>query len=113
MHVGLRRLLKEATAIPAGKDVPIDCSPPCDQELSEENFPEVVLFATLGVRKCHGCKGQIIRKNCQPPQIWVFLHEGSSNMEIKSTNSVAKILQKHLFLLDNIICSVTQQKYNH
>ena len=33
-----------------------------------ENFPEVFLLAILGVRKCHGFKGQIIRKNCQPPK---------------------------------------------
>ena len=29
MHVGLRRQLKEAKAIQADKNVPIDCSPPC------------------------------------------------------------------------------------
>ena len=56
MHVGLGRKLKEAKAILAEEDVPIDCSPACSQELSEENFPEVVLLATLGIRKCHCCK---------------------------------------------------------
>ena len=49
VHVGLRRQLKEAKTIPAEEDVPIDCSPPCTQELSKENFPEAVLLATLGV----------------------------------------------------------------
>ena len=34
MHVGLRRQLKEAKAILAEEDVPIDCSPPCTQELA-------------------------------------------------------------------------------
>ena len=66
IHVGLRRQLQEAEANMAEEDGPLDCSSPCTQELPEENFPEVVLLATLGVRKCHGCKGQIIKKNCQP-----------------------------------------------
>ena len=47
MHVGLGRQLKEAKAILAEEDVPIDCSLPCTQELPEENFPEVVLLAAL------------------------------------------------------------------
>ena len=72
MHVGLGRQLQEAKAILAQEDMPIDCSPSCTQELPEENFPEVVLLATLGVRKCQGFKGQIIRKNCQPPIDLVF-----------------------------------------
>ena len=58
MHVGLGRQLKEAKAILTEEDLPIDCSPPCTQELPEENFPEVVLLATLGIRKCHGCKSK-------------------------------------------------------
>ena len=66
MHVGLGRQLKEAKAILAEEDVPIECSPPCTKELSEENFTEVVLLATLCIRKCHGCKGQLIRKNASP-----------------------------------------------
>ena len=72
MHVGLGRQLKEAEAILAEEDVPTDCSPPCIKEMPEENFAEVVLLAALGVRKCNGCKGQIIRKNCQPPKDSVF-----------------------------------------
>ena len=64
MHVGLGRQLKEAKAILAQEDVLIDCSPPCTQEPPKENFLEVVLLDTLGVRKCYSCKGQIIRKNC-------------------------------------------------
>ena len=52
VHVGLRRQLQEAKLILADEnaDVPIDCSPPCGQELPEENFPEAVLTG-LGVRK--------------------------------------------------------------
>ena len=63
MYVGLGWQLKEAKAILAEEDVPIDCSPPCTQELPEENFPLVVFLAYLGVRKYHNCKGQITRKN--------------------------------------------------
>ena len=71
MHVGLGRQLKEAEAILA-KDVAIDCSPPCTQELPDKNFPEVVLLTAFGVRKCHGCKGQILKKNCQPTTDLIF-----------------------------------------
>ena len=62
----------EAKAILTVEDVPIECSPPCTQELSEENFPKVVLLATLGIRKCHGCKGHMIRKKMQTPKIFAF-----------------------------------------
>ena len=112
MYVGLGRQLKEAKAILAEEYVPIDCSPPCTQTLPEENFPEVILLATLGVRKCHGCKGQIIKKIASP-QRFGFLHAGSSNIEIESTNSLAKTLWKYLFSLDNFMCSVTQPNNNH
>ena len=44
MHVGLGRQLQEAKAILAEEDVPIDCSPPCTQELPEENVPELFFF---------------------------------------------------------------------
>ena len=37
MHVGLGRQLKEAKAILVEEDVPINCSPPCTQELPAEN----------------------------------------------------------------------------
>ena len=46
IHIGLGRQLKEAEAILAEEAVPLDCSPPCSQELPQENFPEVVLLAT-------------------------------------------------------------------
>ena len=72
MHVGLGRQLKEAEAFLAEEDVPIDSSPPCSQELPQENFPEGVLLAVLGVRKSHSCKGQILKQNCQPLKIWFF-----------------------------------------
>ena len=38
MYVGLGRQLKEAKAILAKEDEPIDCSPVCTQELVEENI---------------------------------------------------------------------------
>ena len=74
MHVGLGRQLREAKAILAEEDVPIDCSPPCTQELPEENFPDIVLLAALGIRKCHGCKGQKIQKSASPQKIWFFAY---------------------------------------
>ena len=58
IHIGLTHQIKEAEAILAEKDLQNDCSPPCCQELPEENFQEIVLTAALGVRKCHGCNGQ-------------------------------------------------------
>ena len=72
IHIGLGQQLKEAEAILAEEDVPIDCSPPCSQELSQENFPDVVLLAALGVRKWHACKREILKQNCQPPKDLVF-----------------------------------------
>ena len=68
----LGRQLKEAKAILGEEDVPVDCCSPCTQEMPQENFPGVVLLASLGVRKCHGCKGQILRQNSQPPKDLVF-----------------------------------------
>ena len=72
INVGLTRQSKEAEAILAVEDVPIDCSPPCTQELPKENFPEVVLLSALGVGKCHSCKGQIMKNIARPPKIWFF-----------------------------------------
>ena len=109
MHVGLARQLKEAEAILAEEDVPIDYSPPCTQELPVENFPEVVLLAALGIRKCHGCKGQIIKK-LPAPQRFGCLHAGSLIMEIECTNSLAQMLWKCLFSLNNIVFSYTTMK---
>ena len=47
----------------------INCSP---QVPPEDNVPEVVLMAALGIRRCHGCKGEILKQNCQPPKDLVF-----------------------------------------
>ena len=58
----------EAEAILAKEDALIACSPPYSQELPEENFLEIVPPAALGLRKCHGCKGEIIRIKCPPPK---------------------------------------------
>ena len=86
--------------------MPIECSPPCSQELPQENFPEVVLLAAFGVRKCHGCKREILNK-IVTPQRFGLPHAGSSIMDIKGTNRMAKTLWKCLFSLDNIMCSVS------
>ena len=50
MHVGLGRQLKEAKTILAEEDVLIYCSPPCTQELPEENFPDIILLAFSGCK---------------------------------------------------------------
>ena len=70
IHIGLAHQIKAAEAILAEKE--IDCSPPCSQELHQENFPEVVLMAALGIRRCHGCKREILKHNCLPPKDLVF-----------------------------------------
>ena len=49
-----------------------NCSPPCSQEPHEDNVPEVVLMAALGIRRCHGCQGEILKQNCQPSKYLVF-----------------------------------------
>ena len=37
-----------------------------------ENVLEVVLFSGLGIQKCHGCKGEIVKKNV--PALLKTLH---------------------------------------
>ena len=59
-----------AEAILAEKE--INCSPPCSQGPPKDNVPEVVLMAALGIRRCHGCKGEILKQNCQTPKDLVF-----------------------------------------
>ena len=72
MHVDLGRQLKDVKAIIAKGDTLIDCSSPCSQELHEENFLGVVLLSTLGVRKCQGCNGEMIRTKCPPLKDFAF-----------------------------------------
>ena len=69
-HIGLTYQITVAEAILAVKE--INCSPPCSQGPPEDNVPEVVLMAALGIRRCHGCKGEILKQNCQPPKDLVF-----------------------------------------
>ena len=69
-HIGLAHQITVAEAILAEKE--INCSPPCFQGPPRDNVPEVVLMAALGIRRCHGCKGEILKKNCQPPKDLVF-----------------------------------------
>ena len=74
MHVGLGGKLQEAESIIAKEntDIPIDCSPPCGQEMPEENFQEVVLNTGLGLRRFHSCKGKIKKKRCPLPKDFAF-----------------------------------------
>ena len=69
-HIGLAHQITVAEAILAEKE--INCSPPCSQGPPEDNVPEVVLMAALGIRRCHGCKGKILKQKCQPPKDLVF-----------------------------------------
>ena len=64
-HIGLACQITVAEAILVEKE--INCSPLCSQGPPRDNVPEVVLMAALGIRRCHGCKGEILKQNCQPP----------------------------------------------
>ena len=68
-HISLACQITVAEAILAEKQ--INCSP-CSQGPPRDNVPEVVLMAALGIRRCHGCKGEILKQNCQPPKDLVF-----------------------------------------
>ena len=69
-HIGLAHQIIVAEAILAEKE--IKCSPACSQGPPEGNVPEAVLMAVLGIRRCHGCKEEILKQNCQPPKDLVF-----------------------------------------
>ena len=69
-HISLTHQITVAEGILKEKE--INCSPPCSQEPHEDNVPEVVLMAALGIRRCHGCRGEILKQNCQPPKDLVF-----------------------------------------
>ena len=69
-HIGLTHQITVAEAILTEKE--INCSPPCSQGPAKDNVPEVVLMAALGIRRCHGCRGEILKQNCQPPKDLVF-----------------------------------------
>ena len=109
MYVVLGKQLKQAKAILAEEDVPIDCSSPCSQKLSVENVLEVVLLAALGVRKCHSCKGGILRTKC-PQKIWFFLQAVTANMEGPKNLRIVSMLWQHLFSLDYVMCTEAQQR---
>ena len=70
----------------------INSSPPCSQDPDEDNVPEVVLMAALGIRRCHGCQGELLKQNCQPPQRSSVLDASYSNMENKGLPRLAKML---------------------
>ena len=54
---------------------PLTASPPCGQDLPEDNFPEVVLLACLNARKCHmAARGQIFKKEVPSPQKILHFH---------------------------------------
>ena len=65
-HISLPHQITVAEGILT--ETEINCSPPCSEEPHEDNVPEVVLMAALGIRRCHGCQGEILKQNCQPPK---------------------------------------------
>ena len=82
----------------------INCSPPCSQKPLKDNVPEVVLMAALGIGRCHGCKGEILKQNCQPPQrSSVQLFEYGDQRATK----LATMLWKCLFPLEDIMPAPT------
>ena len=66
-HISLAHHITLAEGILTEEE--INCSPPCSQEPHKDNVPEVVLMAGLGIKRCHGCMGDILKQNCQPPKI--------------------------------------------
>ena len=58
MHIGLGRQLQEARSILGEENAyeTINCSPPCGQELPDENFREAGLLSGLGYKSAHSQK---------------------------------------------------------
>ena len=65
IHIGLAHQITEA--ILAEKE-----TPPSSELHCKDNVPEVVLMAALGIRRYHGCKGEVLKQNCQPLKDLVF-----------------------------------------
>ena len=61
-HISLAQQITLAESILTEEET--NCSPPCSQEPHEDNVPEVMLMAALGIRRCHGCQGEILKQNC-------------------------------------------------
>ena len=106
-HIGLAHQITVTEAIVTEKE--INCSPPCSQGPPEDNVPEVVLMAALGIRRCHDCKGEILKQNCQPPKDLVFWMHSLQIMENKGLTRLATMRWKCLFSLKNLMPVVTQQ----
>ena len=104
-HISLAHQIIVVEGILTEKE--INCSPPCSQEPHEDNVPEVVLMASLGIRRCHGCRGKILKQNCQPPQRSSVQDASSLNMENKVAPRLAAMLWKCLFPLEDIMPAVT------
>ena len=64
-------------------------------------------MAALGIRRCHGCQGEILKQNCQPPQRSSVQDASSLNMEDKGVPRLATMLCKCLFSLEDIMSVVT------
>ena len=104
-HINLAHQITVAEGILTEKE--INCSPPCSQEPHKDNVPEVVLMAALGIRRCHGCQGEILKQNCQCTQRSSVQDASSLNMENKGAPRLATMLWKCLFHLEDIRPVVT------
>ena len=93
-HIGLTCQITMVEVILAEKE--INCSPPCSQGPPKDNVPEVVLMAALGIGRCHGCKGEIMKQNTSPQKSSI-LDASSLNMENKGLTRLATTLWKCLF----------------
>ena len=69
-HISLTHQITLAEGILTEEE--INSSSPCSQEPHKDNVPEDVLMAALGIRRCHGCRGEILKQHCQSPKDLVF-----------------------------------------
>ena len=103
-HISLAHQITLAEGILTEEE--INSSSPCSQEPHKDNVPEVVLMAGLGIRRCHGCMGDILKQHCHP-QRSSLQDAGSSNMESKGLPRIATMLWQCLFPLEDIMPAVT------
>ena len=104
-HISLAHQITLAEGILTEEE--INSSPPCCQELHEDNVPEVVLMAGLDIRRYQGCRGEILKQHYQPPKRSSLQDAGSSNMETKGPPRMATMLWQCLFPLEDIMPAVT------
>ena len=101
-HIGLAHQITVAEAILAKKEV--NYSP---QVPPKDNVPEVVLMDALGIRRCHGCKGEILKQNCQHPKDLVFQLQALQIWRTKGWQDWQQCYRNVYFHLKSHACSYT------